>query len=220
MTSAIAEILRNGLTFDVKNWDGVMEFGDLLAAVEFLFFNLEDRQIEYLLVGDIAMLSYGEGRNTQNIDFILSKQALDKLPELVVLEENRDFIRGNFGSLQVDVLLTQNELFDLVNQRYAVQKQFGDRTIRCVTVEGLIILKLYALPSLYRQGNFDRVSLYESDITQLLLRYPTQLESTFTILAPHLLESDLQAIRETVSDIESRIQRFQAQQQRLEQGTD
>ncbi len=220
MTSAIAEIIQNGLAFDVKNWDSTMEFGDLLAAVDSLFTTLEDRQIEYLLVGGIAMLSYVEGRNTQDIDFILSKQALANLPELVILEENRDFIRGSFGSLQVDLLLTQNELFELINQRYAVQKQFGDRTIRCVTVEGLIILKLYALPSLYRQGNFDRVSLYESDITQLLLRYPSQLEPTFKILAPHLLETDLQAIRETASDIQSRIQRFQAQYQRLDQGTD
>ncbi|WP_017299131.1 hypothetical protein [Nodosilinea nodulosa] len=216
MTSAIAAIIQNGLAFDVKNWGSAMEFGDLLATVEFLFATLEDRQIEYLLVGGIAMLSYVEGRNTQDIDFILSKRALSDLSELVILEENRDFIRGNFGSLQVDVLLTQNKLFKLINQQYAVQKQFGDRTIRCVTVEGLIILKLYALPSLYRQGNFDRASLYENDITQLLLNYPTELEPIFKILQRHLLASDLEAIRETADELKLRIQRFQAQQQRLD----
>ncbi|MGG6237775.1 hypothetical protein ACQ4N7_03970 [Nodosilinea sp. AN01ver1] len=216
MTSAIAEIIQNGLAFDVKNWGSAMEFGDLLATVESLFATLEDRQIEYLLVGGIAMLSYVEGRNTQDIDFIISKRALDDLSELVILEEDRDFVRGNFGPLQVDLLLTQNKLFKLINQRYAIKKTFGDRTIRCVTVEGLIILKLYALPSLYRQGNFDRASLYENDITQLMMNYPTELEPIFKILQPHLLASDIEAIRETANELKLRIQRFQAQQQRLD----
>lgn len=216
MSRAIAEIIQNGLAFDVKNWGGAMEFGDLLAAIESLFATLESRQIKYLLVGGIAMLSYVEGRNTQDIDLILSRQALEDLPELAILEENRNFIRGNFGSLQVDVLLTKNQLFDLVNQQYAAEKQFGDRSIRCVTVQGLIILKLYALPSLYRQGNFDRVSLYENDIAQLLMKYPTNLEPIFRLLETYLLESDLQAVRETTDDIQSRIQRFQSQRQRLD----
>lgn len=56
----------------------------------------------------------------------------------------------------------------------AAEQQFGDRSIRCATIEGLIILKLYALPSLYRQGNFDRLSLYENDIPQLLINCLTE----------------------------------------------
>lgn len=217
MTSTIADIIRNGLVFDVKNWGNSMETGDLLAAVDTLFSTLESRQIEYLLVGGIAMLSYVEGRNTQDIDFILSKQALDNLPELAVIEENRDFIRGNVGSLQVDILLTQNKLFELVNQQYAVEKQFGNRMIRCATVEGLLILKFYALPSLYRQGDFGRVSLYENDITQLLLKYSVELEKIFSVLSTHLLRSDVQAIQETARDIQSRIQRFKVQHRQLDQ---
>ncbi|MGF1518662.1 MAG: hypothetical protein ACFCVB_12770 [Nodosilinea sp.] len=217
MTSTIADIIRNGLVFDVKNWGNSMETGDLLAAVDTLFSTLESRQIEYLLVGGIAMLSYVEGRNTQDIDFILSKQALDNLPELAVIEENRDFIRGNVGSLQVDVLLTQNKLFELINQQYAVEKRLGNRMIRCATVEGLLILKFYALPSLYRQGDFGRVSLYENDITQLLLKYSVELEKIFSVLNTHLLRSDVQAIQETARDIQSRIQRFKAQHRQLDQ---
>lgn len=217
MTSTIADIIRNGLVFDVKNWGSTMETGDLLAAIDSLFVTLESRQIQYLLVGGIAMLSYVEGRNTQDINFILSKQSLDNLPELAVIEENRDFIRGHFGALQIDVLLTQNKLFELVNQQYAVEQQFGNRTIRCVTVEGLIILKFYALPSLYRQGDFDRVSLYENDITQLLLKYSVELKAIFKVLTSHLLQSDVQAIQETARDIQARIERFKTQRQRLDQ---
>jgi hypothetical protein len=33
---------------------------------------------------------------------------------------------------------------------------------------GLLLLKLYALPSLYREGNFARVGLYENDVATLL----------------------------------------------------
>jgi len=34
-----------------------------------------------------------------------------------------------------------------------------------VTLEGLLVLKLYALPALYRQMDMDKVALYENDIT-------------------------------------------------------
>jgi hypothetical protein len=217
MAVGIGEILQNGIVFDVKNWGTTVETEELFEAVEALFSTLESRQIEYLLAGGIAMLSYVEGRNTQDIDFIFSADALSSLPELVIIEENRDFARGLFGSLKVDLWLTKNRLFKYVNQKYAVEKQFGGRTIRCVTVEGLLILKFYALPSLYRQGRFDRVSLYENDITQLLLHYSVSLEPILKLLKQYVLESDLEAIQETTADILRRIRRFQTQQKNLGQ---
>jgi hypothetical protein len=75
-------------------------------------------------------------------------------------------------------------------------------------VEGLLLLKLYALPSLYRQGNFARVGLYESDIATLIHDYRPQLEPLFDELAHHLSPTDLAAVRDVVADIQQRIQRF------------
>ncbi len=59
MSTAIGEVIRNGILFDMKNWDSEPpDVNRLPEAVERLFNILEDREIEYLLVGGIALLSY------------------------------------------------------------------------------------------------------------------------------------------------------------------
>ena len=213
---AISEIVKNGIIFDPKNWQKAMYNTDsLVQNIEHIFDTLNQRNINYLLVGGIALLSYVEGRNTQDIDLILAKSDLQSLPEVAIKEENNDFIRGEYGELIIDILLTQNELFNKIIQQFATIRQFGDMNIRCVTVEGLVILKFYALPSLYRQGKFEKVSIYENDILLLLLNYSINLNLIFQILSEHLLLSDLEEIRNIAADIESRINRFSTQKKKL-----
>src|SRR5919199_488969 len=104
MTAAIGEIIRNGILFDVKNWGGVMSEGyDFFQTVERLFDALAQREIRYVLVGGVALLSYVEGRNTQDIDLILGRADLETLPEIGIQSEDKNFIRGRFERLQVDV---------------------------------------------------------------------------------------------------------------------
>jgi hypothetical protein len=221
MTLAIGEIVRNGVVFDIKNWDGSVADGDSLPqVVDRLFDLMDERQISYLLVGGVALLSYVDGRNTQDIDFILARQSLSQLPELVVAEEDKNFARAAFEQLQVDVLLTKNPLFKLVLQKYSTERSFGDRTIRCVTVEGLVLLKLYAVPSLYCQGQFDKVSIYESDITLLLLRYPVDIDALATLLNRYVLATNLSELEQIVSDIQARLAKFQRRQATLDQGSE
>ncbi|MFN5613398.1 MAG: hypothetical protein ACK491_18605, partial [Pseudanabaena sp.] len=100
---------------------------------------------------------------------------------------------------------------------YATESIFGTRTIRCVTVEGILILKSFALPSLYRQGNFNKVSIYENDITQLLLSYSIDLSKLLNVLADYVLASDLKELQLTASDIQKRIQRFHYQGDKFNQ---
>jgi hypothetical protein len=210
MVAAIGEIVRNGVMFDMKNW-GEETFNpeSLPDVVTRLFTIFEERETDYLLVGGIALLSYVEGRNTQDVDFILSKSDLAGIPEIAVQDENQDFVRGDFSGLQIDLLLTQNKLFDLVQKQFATVRNFGGRSIRTVTVEGLVLLKLYALPSLYLQGHFDRISIYESDVTLLLMNYAVDVEALLKLLSKYLLESDLLEIRETVTEIQGRLRRFE-----------
>jgi hypothetical protein len=216
MAATIGEIIRNGVLFDMKNWgDLPLDVNQLPASIERLFILLAERNIDYLLVGGIALLSYIEGRNTQDIDFILARQDLEAIPELLILEENRDFARSTFDALQVDVLLTNNELFKLVRDRYATEREFGNRTIRCATVEGLVLLKFFALPSLYRQGIFNKVTIYENDITQLLLNYSVDLPELFKVLSQYLIPTDLQELQVTATEIQTRIQRLYEQQNRF-----
>jgi hypothetical protein len=185
-----------------------MNADSLLAQVEQLFNLLESRKVDYVLVGGIALLTYVEGRNTQDIDLIMALPSLSKLPEIKIENQDMYFARGNFGELQIDILLTKNPLFAKVEKNYTTTKQFMDREIHCATVEGLLLLKLFALPSLYRQGSFERVGIYENDIATLLYAFKPKMEPLFAELSKHLNETDMAEARKIIADIETRIQRF------------
>jgi hypothetical protein len=143
----------------------------LLDAVGRLFGLLEERAIDYLLVGGIALLQYVEGRNTETIELLLAPSFLDQVDEI-----------RNFEGLRVE--LTTNPLFEMARRRYATRQRFSEREIPCATPEGLVLLKLYALPSLYRQGNLARVALYETDILMLMDRHKVDVEPLFAELTP------------------------------------
>lgn len=217
MVVSIGEIIKNGVIFDMKNWgDALDSSGNLIELVENLFNILTSRKIDYLLVGGIALLSYVEGRNTQDIDLIFAVENLQLLPEINIVDENKDFARGMYEGLQIDFLLTRNPLFELIINNYATNREFGGRNIRCATVEGLVILKLFALPSLYRQGNFTRVSIYENDVTLLLINYPIDLSPILEVLSSYLIPTDKQEVNSIISDIQARIKRFEQQRNKLQ----
>ncbi len=205
----IGHVVRNAALFNFRKWhENQVNSDDLIQSVNRLFTLLGERKIAYLLVGGIALLQYIEGRNTEDIDLIMALSSLENLTEITVINHDADFARGKFNDLQIDVLLTSNPLFARVQQKYAISQQFIEHEIPCATVEGLLILKLYALPSLYRQGNFTRVSLYENDIATLLHDYRPNVEPLFMELANHVSETDQISLREIVAEIQQRIQRF------------
>lgn len=185
-----------------------MNADSLLTQVEQLFKLLETRKVDYVLVGGIALLTYVEGRNTQDIDLIMALPSLSKLPEINIESQDMYFARGKFGGLQIDILLTRNPLFAKVEKSFSTTKQFMDRNIRCATVEGLILLKLFALPSLYRQGSFERVGIYENDIATLIQAFNPDMQPLLAELGKHLNKADVTETRKILADIEARIQRF------------
>jgi hypothetical protein len=170
-----------------------------------LFRLLAERRAPYLLVGGLAMLTYVNGRNTKDVDLLMSVATLAQIPELVVEEKNDFFARAKFRSVQVDLLLTRNPLFKIVAEKFATKHRFAELEVPAVTVEGLVVLKLYALPSLYRQFDWDRIYLYESDIKLLLARHKPTIEPLFKLLEPHLLPTDIIELRKIVSEEQQRI---------------
>jgi len=206
----IGQVVLNATVFNFKNVrTTIVNETALLAAVERLFMLLQQRQIATVLVGGIALLQYVEGRNTEDIDLIIAVSALQQLPEVAIHTQDEFFAQGKLDELKIDFLLTRNRLFQHVQQHHTTLQEFVGHTIQCATVEGLLLLKMYALPSLYRQGNFDRVALYEGDIMMLLHRHhDSNLEVLFAELANHLNPSDLASLREIVAEIQQRIRRF------------
>lgn len=206
---SIAETVVHGLVFDPKNSERIerMDLNQLFASVGRLFDLLDEREVDYVLVGGIAMLAYVEGRNTQDIDLIVSRKDLERVQELRIEDSNADFVRATFGDLQVDLLFTDHALFGNVSKNQCVMQKFAERTVSCATEEGLLLLKLYALPALYRQGQLDKARIYESDIAALLARRDESMQPIFTQLEPLLLDSDSIELRAIVADIEQRLER-------------
>ncbi len=185
-----------------------MTLDSLLQSVDNLFALLDERRVTYVLVGGIALLQYVEGRNTEDIDLIVSLSDLRKVPEIRIANRDKNFARGDFQGLQIDFLLTSNRLFEKVCRTHTTLQPFAERAIPCATVEGLLLLKLYALPSLYRQGNFARVGLYENDIATLLQAYQPETEPLLAELSHQVNAADMAEIRMILADVEARIRRF------------
>lgn len=205
----IGKVIQNATVFNFKNSAKNPVNSDTLRQnVAQLFALLKERRIDYLLVGGIALLQYIEGRNTEDIDLIMGLSSLKKLTEIEVTSQDPNFARGRFGELQIDILLTRNRLFAKVQKQYATTQYFVEQEIPCATVAGLLLLKLYALPSLYRQGDFARVGIYENDIATLMYSYRPDVEPLLAELAQHLSKTDILAVQQIVSEIEHKIERF------------
>jgi hypothetical protein len=145
----IAEVLRDARLGDLR-WlaEERAPYGDLESATQSLFDLLADRKVDFALVGGMAMLQYVEGRNTRDIDLIMALADLARLPELVVESRDADFARASYGGVQIDLLLTSNALFETVRRNYVSRREFSGRQLPVATPEGLVLLKLFALPSL------------------------------------------------------------------------
>lgn len=177
----------------------------LAAATRRFIDGLHSSGIPHLLVGALAMLQHVDGRTTRDIDLIVAVEDMDKLPGFVLEERNEWFATGTSGPLRIDLLFTANPLFLAVLHQHAETRSLLDVPIRCATPEGIILLKLFALPSLYRQGNAQRAALYETDILQLLLHQPIDLETLLAQLVPHMAASDINDLRSVLADIQQRI---------------
>lgn len=172
-----------------------------------LFRLLHERRVNYLLVGGMAMLTYVQGRNTKDVDLLMSVTALEQLPELTIEDRKDFFARGKFRSIQVDLLLTANPLFKIILERFATRHPFEELSVPTATVEGMIVLKLFALPSLYRQMDMDRAAIYEADIKMLLARHKPEVISLFKVLEPYIPQTDLKELQKIVSEEQQRVTR-------------
>lgn len=177
---------------------------DLMAAMRRLTEALEQDGIPHVLVGGLAVLQFIEGRNTRDIDIIIAASDIPRLPDFRLEERNEWFATGLCGPLRVDLLFTANPLFLEVLERRSEPRDFNGARLNCATPAGILLLKLFALPSLYRQGNIERAALYETDILQLLHRHPQPPEELLAALAPHLPASDINALRQVLAEILAR----------------
>lgn len=192
----IEEIVRAGLAFNPRLPMGVE---DIRSSIVILFDDLERLGVDYVLVGGVALLSYVEGRNTQDVDLIVDASDLARM-NWTIEARDQDFARADLRGLRVDLLLGDNLLFSQVRRLYTTTGSFGGRQVRTATREGLLLLKMYALPSLYRQGQWARAALYETDILMLHQGAAIDDEKLLGELAPHVVAADLVEIRRILEE--------------------
>ena len=184
-----------------------MEQDHLYTSADSLFSMLHEEQIPHVLVGGLALLFHTEARNTEDVDLIVALPDVACLPGLNIQEPNKSPAKASYDSLRVGLLFTQNPLFAHVAAQHAAPRTFRSHTVQVATAEGLLLLKLFALPSLYRQGQAARAALYESDIAQLLVAAPIADSALLDALRPHLMESDITALTDVLKDIRKQLAR-------------
>lgn len=97
----IGKVIQNGVAFDFKTRQlSPMTIDSLPQTINQLFTLLRQRKINYVLVGGVALLTYLEGRNTQDIDLIMALSSLEQLPEITVRNRDIYFARGEYEGLQ------------------------------------------------------------------------------------------------------------------------
>ena len=196
MNLPIDEIIHNGIVFNLfRN----TPMDDIRGQVRALFGDLRKARIDYVLVGGVAMLLYVEVRNTQDVDLIVNPKQLKKMVWQATVQD-KDFGRADYHGLRVDLLLTTNPLFAYVARHERTEVSFDGSDVRCATREGMLLLKLYALPSLYRQGNLVRAALYEADIFGLLQGAAVDQERLLAILSSHLPAHDVAELRRILQE--------------------
>ena len=211
-------ILRNARLFNFRahaTAESFMDADHIAAEIEELFDLLERRRAAYLLVGGIALLAHVPGRNTEDVDLILSVADQHRLePEVVLADPGSPFAVGRYKQLRVDYLDAGAPFFALIQRRYAERRRFeflrGGRELPCATPAGLMLLKLYALPHVTAQGDWRRVNAYEGDILSLWMAYP-ELDPAklLAVLRPHVWEGGLFSLEhEVLPDLARRRQRL------------
>ncbi len=194
-----ADLFRQSTTMPDEN--------DFIESTARFLNLLRETDVPHVLVGGLAMRLYVAARNTEDMDFILATPDLKKLPDLNIIEQSDWFAATRYGPLKVDFLLTKNPFFEEIRLKHSAGHTFQGHQLRCATATGLVLLKLYALPSLYRQGRIDRADLYETDITMLLRVSPVEDTTLLPTLSRHMMESDVHAIEQVLADIRRRIAR-------------
>jgi hypothetical protein len=200
MQLPIDEIVENGIAFNLRR---EMPMYDIRATVRALFADLHAAKVDYVLVGGVALLSYIDGRNTQDVDLIVAPKQLKKIDWQATIQD-KDFGKANYHGFHVDLLLTTNKLFAYVSKKEITTITFDNMSVPCATPEGLLLLKLYALPSLYRQGNFDRADLYETDIAMLFRHTQIADDDLFAVLSDHLAPHDIDELRRILQEQRAR----------------
>jgi len=207
---SIKEVIYAANAFNIRNWSGEMNFDNLPNSVDKFLKLLTRNEIEIVIVGGIALLSYMRDRNTQDLDLIVSRADFRQLaPFLKTIEADENFANcETFDGLKVDFLFAENAIFNYVKKAFSQKRSFQEGSFYVATVEGLVLMKLYAWADLYQNGSLfnDKFLLtkalrYRNDIEVLLLNYEINLTPLERILEKNLEASKFALVENLIKQL-------------------
>lgn len=173
---------------------------------------LEAEGIAYALVGGAALMTMDDCmRPTDDFDFIVSRRDIEQLAELQQESSDRNFGRYLYQGTRIDALYRDNPIFEHVMNNCLDSVVIKGKEIVRASPQGIILLKLYALPSLYQQGQQRRAMTYENDISALLLQCTDiSFDEVLGVLAGELIPGQIDELRNILEDCQRRAngQRF------------
>ena len=209
---SIKGIIYAANAFNTRNWmsDYKMNFENLPQSVDKFLKLLSENDIEIVIVGGIALLSYMQDRNTQDLDLIVSRSDFRKISaSLKVVESDESFANcETFDGLKVDFLFTDNAIFNYVKKAFCQKASYREGSFFIATVEGLVLMKLYAWADLQFNGRLfnDKYLLtkslrYKNDIEVLLLNYEVNLTPLEKILKKNLEASKYELVEDLINQL-------------------
>ncbi len=209
---SIGGIISNGVAFNPKNWkmESKVHYSSLPLAVKSFLNLMRDLQVEFVLVGGVAIQAYLETRNTQDIDFIVKRAEVAILfNHLEILHSDDDFANClTTDGLRVDFLFAENPVFNYVRQGFTQSVEYNEGVLTTATPEGLMLMKLFAWSNLQLQNLTlsdkqirRKIILYEPDIKLLNEFYEIDFEKILRLLQRQISEVGYQMVTELVNTL-------------------
>jgi hypothetical protein len=200
---AICQSIYDANAFNIRNWrDGFPIDYDMLPELVIKFLNLlEEKQVDFCIVGGIAYLAYIQDRNTKDLDILISSAELDKIIDYVeITNKDINFTNAVFEGMQIDFLKTSNNLFEYVKKHETTKYDFIEGLYPIATVNGLILMRFDAIIDLYQKGNFTKIVFYERDLQVLTLNYDIDWEHIWKVSQKFFTDGQISEFQKMVAE--------------------
>lgn len=200
---AICQSIYDANAFNIQNWrDGFPIDYDMLPELVTKFLNLlEEKQVDFAIVGGIAYLAYIQDRNTKDLDILISVKELDKIIDHVeVINKDANFTNAVFKGMRVDFLKTSNSIFEYVKDHETTEYDFEEGLYPVATINGLILMRFDAIIDLYQKGNFTKLVFYERDLQILTMNYEIDWEHIWKVSEKLFTNGQITEFKEMVNE--------------------
>lgn len=143
----------------------------MLKTLQKIIKIFNEAQVEYCLIGGLAMMLHHGRANTVDIDFYILVENLKEIKDLfksknIQVKEAGNFqLKARLNSVPIDLLWADHYLGVEVVYR-SVEKKLGDLFVRVATPEDLILLKMIANRSIDRRDVEELRELFKGKLDE------------------------------------------------------